>query len=155
MQEECRPLVESLVSACQRSTIDLIGNLEDSVKALIIVSVKYIVKNDLFKCTLQEGGLFVDWNYIDALKHKGTVKNILGDSTVWLKLMKFIDFGDMSIPETKLRTDMQPLWCIYNSLRSSNVLRSERGLQKAAPSMSFSDVCKLFILNNIEGILSK
>lgn len=149
MQGEFKTLVASILSACNRATIDFDSDVQGSIRALIVVSMKYIDKRDLFSAVMKESS-FVDWQYIDNARLPG--KNILGDSSTWLRMMQFTSFGSLDIPESEMQSQYPPLWCIYNSLRSSGAFDSTPLNSARAYSMNFSDACKMCILNNIEGV---
>lgn len=149
MQGDFRALVASVLSACNRATIDVDSDVQGSIKALIIVSMKYINKQELF-ATVMDKASFVDWQYIDNARPPG--QNILGDSSIWLKMMHFADFGPLEMPDSEMRVQYPPLWCIYNSLRSSGAFESTHTGPARGYSMNFSDACKMCILNNIEGV---
>ena len=70
-------------------------------------------------------------------------RNLLGDSSVWLQLMQFLDFGELKIPERLLQKQYPPLFCMYMAVMSQST------------SLNFSDVCKLLILNNVEGLSTR
>ena len=75
--------------------------------------------------------------------------NMLGDSSVWLQLMQFLDFGDLKIPERVLQSKYPPLFCMYNTIQSQMKGYPEKN------RLNFSDACKLLLLNNVEGLTSR
>lgn len=84
-------------------------------------------------------------SYLRGIASKKT--NILGDSDVWLQLMQFIEFGELSIPERLLQQQHPPLYCMHSEIVSQMAGRANK--------LNFSDSCKLLLLNNIEGLSSR
>ena len=75
---------------------------------------------------------------------------MLGDSSIWLQLLQFIDFGDKpKLSERILQSSYPPLYCMYVTIMSQMKSYPEKN------RLNFSDACKLLLLNNIEGLTSR
>ena len=75
---------------------------------------------------------------------------MLGDSSIWLQLLQFVDFGEQpKLPERLMQSKYPPLFCMYATIKSQmrNFPENNR--------LNFSDACKLLLLNNIEGLTSR
>jgi hypothetical protein len=80
-----------------------------------------------------------------------TVKrNMLGDSGTWLHIMQFVDFGELKLPEMSLQKKYPPLFSMYSAVMSQCTNHQEKGKW-----LNFSDVCKLLLLNNIDGLVTR
>lgn len=161
-------LVATLLNICAKLTIAIGADSTDVVgvsKTTLILCMKFINRQELFQSVMVDS--YVDWSLVPSNCAK---TNLLGDSAVWLELMKFVDFGHMDTSELVLQKEYPPLWCIYNALRQNNILRVIHGgtvsdvkknadesekTTEGAILLVFDDVCKLCILNNIIGIQSK
>ena len=171
--------ISSLLTLCERSTINLNESLTNAIKAVIIVCLKFVDKEALFKEVLPD--TFIDWEYVKAQysssgsvqnntssacflsaasagnsssflqKMRGTT-NLLGDSSVWLQLMQFIEFGELKMPERLLQKQHPPLFCMYVAVMSHV---KKTAANEKATSLNFSDVCKLLLLNNVEGLTAR
>jgi hypothetical protein len=94
--------------------------------------------------------------------------NLFGDSRTWIGLLEHVSFPDTSLPESTLRRLYPPIWCILNSVRESKAYEScssssqkqqqqqDGGATTTATTtvdcLTFSDVCKLCIAINLEGV---
>jgi hypothetical protein len=146
MQSDSRiRTVSSIINICERTTINIEKEgISNMVKAIIIISMRYVNKEALFKAVLPN--MFIDWEYVRNQTLMGAnKKNFLCDSGAWLHLVQFMDFGSLSIAGPILQTKYPPLYCLHTAIQSSD----------ARGKMDFSDACKLLILNNIEGLTSK
>jgi hypothetical protein len=54
--------ISSFLNLCEKATINLNESLSDSLKACIIVSLKFVDKEILFKDVLPSS--FIDWEYV-------------------------------------------------------------------------------------------
>jgi hypothetical protein len=54
--------ISSFLNLCDKATINLNQSISDSLKACIIVSLKFVDKEVLFKDILP--GTFIDWEYV-------------------------------------------------------------------------------------------
>ena len=83
--------ISSFLSLCEKATIDLNGEgLSNALKAAIVLCMKFVDKEALFKAILPQ--TFVDWVYVkvQASSTTSSKKNLLGDASTWLHLMKFV-----------------------------------------------------------------
>jgi hypothetical protein len=81
--------------------------------------------------------------------------NMLGDSSVWLQFMQFIDFGDLKISERQMQISYPPLYSMYVAIMSQQ-MKTTQNLGSTQPlKLNFSDACKLLLLNNVEGLSSR
>jgi hypothetical protein len=143
--------ISSLLNLCERATINMEREgISNAIKAIIIVCMKFVDKEALFKAVLPD--VYIDWDYVKA--HTGTSaapqnascrKNLLGDSSTWLHMMQFLDFGEPKIPDRLLQNQHPPLYCMHAAVMASGT----------GGKLNFNDACKLMILNNIEGLTSK
>ena len=153
--ESRKLLTASILNVSSQASIDIKNNPIPSFKAIIAVCLKYIDKKKLIENTVPD--LFVDWEFVDNVKTDVGAGNLLGDSHVWIEMMNFVNFGGLQVSETVLKRNYPPLWCIYQSLRTSHVLEVDHDKRldangKQLRMLYFDDVCKLFILNNIQGL---
>lgn len=176
----------SFLTLCERATINMEDSLSNALKAAIIISLKFVDKEALFKEVLPD--TFIDWEYVRAqYTSTGMMKkmgggtmscilsssassasqmsqvnsssylarlrgssNLLGDSSIWLQLMQFIDFGELKLPDRLLQKQYPPLFSMYVAVMSHS-----RAASKNEANLNFSDVCKLLLLNNIEGLVTR
>ena len=75
---------------------------------------------------------------------------MLGDSGTWLHIMQFVDFGELKLPEMSLQKKYPPLFSMYSAVMSQCTNHQEKGKW-----LNFSDVCKLLLLNNIDGLVTR
>jgi hypothetical protein len=138
--------ISSIISICERTTINIEKEgISNMVKAIVIISLKYVNKEALFKAILPD--MFIDWDYVrnQSIMSSGK-KNFLGDSASWLNLVHFMDFGALSLPDPVLQTKYPPLHCLHTAITKASGTRGK---------LDFGDACKLLILNNIDGLTSK
>ena len=185
--------VASLLNLFERTTVNMDQSLSNSVKAAMLICLKFVDKRALFEFLLPN--TFIDWDYVSNATGMGVVGttanassssvanlpkqnttsssngkaanfslisslacmgvagkkiNMLGDSSVWLQLMHFIDFGELKMPERLLQSKYPPLYCMY-----STIMSQMRGYHADKNRLNFSDACKLLILNNVEGLTSR
>ena len=145
-------MIASMLNICNKATIDMGSSVRDAVISIMVICLKFIDRKVLYAHLL--GERFIDWDYIDSAqlpKHR----NFFGDASTWLQLCSFLQFAKLSVPESVLQRDHPPLWTVYSTVRSSGFL-DMKGLPVQQPDkFNFDDVCKLFILLNIEGLASK
>lgn len=154
-------LVSSLLTMCNASTIDLDSHTENAIKCIFGVCLKFIDKQKLVELVAPD--TFVDWAFINEYQQpSGRAGNLLGDSTVWMRLLSFVSFPDNGLPDNMIRSSYPPLWCIINSLKTSRVYdASGNSMQQSAVDgatnalLNFSDACKLCISINLEGVMSR
>lgn len=166
--------ISNLLMLCERATINLNESLTNAVKAAIIICLKFVDKEQLFTKVLPD--TFIDWEYVKGqcasasasssfLPTSGFItkmrgRNLLGDSSVWLQLMQFIDFGEMNMPERVMQKSYPPLFGMYIAVMShlkkhpASTPPQQQQLETPA-TLNFSDVCKLLLLNNVEGLTSR
>ena len=60
-------------------------------------------------------------------------------------MMQFLNFGEATMPDRVLQMQHPTLYCMH----------AATGAAGAGETLKFNDVCKLLILNNIEGLTSK
>lgn len=159
--------ISSLLILCERATINLNESLTNAVKAAIIVCLKFVDKEALFKKALPE--TFIDWEYVKAQQAHSRNSllmapartslgiNMLGDSSVWLQLMQFISFGEnASMPERLMQKQYPPLFGMYAAVMSHAKKQvTSQQLPQQTETLNFSDVCKLLLLNNVEGLTAR
>lgn len=186
--------ISSFLTLCERSTINLNESLTNAVKAAIIICLKFVDKEALFRDVLPD--TFIDWEYVKAQYTSSTCSssgvasrlvsslmspssssysllagtggssnllskmrgnaNLLGDSAVWLQIMQFIDFGNLKLSERLLQQQHPPLFCLYVAVMSHvRNNSSKKNSTEEAPQLDFSDVCKLLVLNNVEGLSAR
>jgi len=137
--------ISSLINICEKTTINMEREgIANTVKAVIIISTKFVNKEALFKAILPD--MYIDWDYVknQAVFLCGK-QNFLGDAVSWLNLVQFMDFGQLSLPGPMLQEKYPPLHSLYTSIQASG----------AGGKLDFNDACKLLILSNIEGLTSK
>lgn len=137
--------ISSLINICEKTTINMEREgITNTVKAIIIVSLKFVNKEALFKAILPD--MYIDWDYV---KNQSVFlcgkKNFLGDAVSWLNLVGFTNFGQLSLPGPVLQSKYPPLHNLHSAIQASG----------AHGKLDFNDACKLLILNNIEGLTSK
>ena len=108
--------------------------IANSIKAIIIICMKFVDKEALFKSVLPS--MYIDWDYIRAQgflsgsssassasgggggqqQQHAKKNNLLGDSHTWLQLIQFLDFGDLKMPERILQSQHPPLYCMHSGL---------------------------------------
>lgn len=136
--------ISSFLSLCEKATIDLNGEgLSNALKAAIVLCMKFVDKEALFKAILPQ--TFVDWVYVkvQASSTTSSKKNLLGDASTWLHLMQFVDFGEPPLSARVLQSQYPPLYCIHAAI---GALRAK---------LTFSDACKILLFNNVEGLTSR
>jgi hypothetical protein len=137
--------ISSIISICERTTLNIEKEgISNMIKAIVIISLKYVNKEALFKAILPD--TFIDWDYVkNQCIMSSSKKNFLGDSASWLNLVHFMDFGALNLPAPVLQCKYPPLHCLHAAINAS----SARG------KLDFGDACKLLILNNVDGLTSK
>jgi hypothetical protein len=137
-----RVLIASIVSLCDRATIDMGSGIDRAIRSIISVSLKYLDRKSLLSDVVPGG--YVDWDYVDS-SHSilGNKQNLLGDSDIWLHLLPYIDFGKLSLEQQELKSLHPPIWTLYRTMEEHV---GHSGL------WSFNDTCKLFLLSNLIGI---
>jgi hypothetical protein len=139
-------LIASVVSLCDRATIDMGSGIDRVVGSIISISLKYINRATLLEQVVP--GAYVDWDYIDnAHVLLGNKQNLLGDSDAWLQLLPYLNFGQLSIQPQELQTQHPPLWVLYKTV--------EEHMGHKESAWGFSDTCKLFLVSNLLGIPCK
>jgi hypothetical protein len=159
--------ISSLLNLCERATINMQREgISNAIKAIIIICMKFVDKEALFKAVLPE--VYIDWEFVRAHTSTGNPagtapnsssmpsvssssssslakKNLLGDGPTWLHVMQFLDFGEPKIPDRLLQKQYPPLYCMHSATMASGT----------GGKLNFNDACKMLILNNIEGLTSK
>jgi hypothetical protein len=142
-KEKHRILISSIVSLCDRATIDISNGIDRAIRTIIGISLKFLDRRMLVE-NIVPGG-YVDWEYVDnsenILAHK---KNLLGDSDIWLELLRYIDFSKATMEALLLRTTHPPIWTLYKTM--------EENVGHIGTRWTFNDTCKLFLLSNVRGI---
>jgi hypothetical protein len=135
-------LIASIVSLCARATIDICGGLDQAIRSIIVISLKYLDRRLLLESVVPGG--YVDWNYVDSAHSiLGNKQNLLGDSDMWLHLLPYLDFGKLQLEPLQLQASFPPIWTLYRTLEESV------GHDK---DWKFNDTCRLFLLSNLIGI---
>jgi hypothetical protein len=143
MSENNGLLIASIVSLCDRATIDMGSGIDRAIGSIISISLKYINRATLLEKVVP--GAYVDWDYIDN-SHTllGNKQNLLGNSDTWLQLLPYLNFGQLSIHAQELQTLHPPIWVLYKTL--------EEHVGHTDGAWGFNDTCKLFLLSNLLGI---
>lgn len=161
-------MVRVLLNFCEKGTIAVDGNLENAVKAAIIVSSSTVKRPEVCKRMMENQ--FMDWNVLDQSypqDKQDEASNALGNNVaVWLTLMRFVSFRESdTINEHTMRKNYPRLYGIWNALRECKVLDTLPNGGSGPPAatagtgeadvrdrMNFDDVCKLYILTHIIGL---
>ncbi len=126
--------ISSILNLCERATINMEREgIANSIKAIIIICMKFVDKEALFKSVLPS--MYIDWDYIRAQgflpgnsassvsggggggqQQHAKKNNLLGDSHTWLQLIQFLDFGDLKMPERILQSQYPPLYCMHSGM---------------------------------------
>lgn len=173
-------LVSSVLRVCNSATINFDESPANALRAIVGVCLKFIDNKALVESSVK--GTFVDWSFVDEYNHpSGRPGNLLGDSTLWLRLLSYVSFPDTDLPELVIRRSYPPLWCIINAAKESRVYEPcsspSRNRQAAVQTgsngdsnkeqqqqqwgdgppdcLTFSDVCKLCIAINLKGVQSR
>lgn len=119
--------ISSLLNLCERATISIQREgISNAVKAIMIICMKYVDKESLFKAVLPE--VYIDWDYVkgQSLLPTGAAsssmtlkKNLLGDCSTWLHVMQFIDFGEPRLPDRQLQKQYPPLYCMHSAVAAA------------------------------------
>lgn len=147
IDQRSNTLIQTLLQACKKCTIDIEGSMENSIKTVICICTKSVDKKKLVMQV--SNNLFVDWQYLQTFYAGASFGepdpvpgdaqpqvpasasdaervdiNLLGSNTAtWLHLADYLSFSVTDgMQEALLRRNYPPLWCIYNSLRESRVL---------------------------------
>ena len=150
--------IGSIISFCSKASVDLLGAPRDALRVIVVLCMKFIDRKQLLDGLMPDK--YVDWEFVaNNVSRAAGDKNPIGDTGTWMTLMEYMDFGSIPMNETILKNTYPPLWCIYNSLKHTGVLRTETNKQKAADAgikqMTYDDACKLTILNNVCGLQSR
>jgi hypothetical protein len=136
-------MVASLVSLCDRATINTSDGIEKAIKCIVCLSVRYIDRVALLEKVVP--GAYVDWNYVDNSQMMLLNKqNLFGDSDVWLKLLHYLNFGSLDIEALEFRRLYPPIWTLYQTM--------EEHVGHNSTKWNFGDTCKVFFLSNLLGI---
>ena len=124
--------ISSLLNICERSTINMQREgLSNAVKAVIIICMKFVDKEALFKAVLPD--VYIDWDYVrmqtatssaapasaGIASSSAAKKNLLGDGTTWLQIMQFLNFGEPKMPDRLLQKQHPPLFCMHSAIMSA------------------------------------
>lgn len=127
--------ISSLLNLCERATINMQREgVSNAIKAIIIVCMKFVDKESLFKSVLPD--VYMDWDYVrmqtggssggsgasqSVASRSASLlkKNLLGDGTTWLHLMQFLDFGEPKMPDRLLQKQYPPLYCMHSAVMSA------------------------------------
>jgi hypothetical protein len=143
MSEHHKLLIASIVSLCDRATIDTSKGIDRAIWSIISVSLKYINRAALLQGVVP--GAYVDWDYIDnAHGILGGKHNLLGDSDTWLQLLPYLNFGKLELQPQELKNLYPPIWVLYRTL--------EENVGHGDNVWGYNDTCKLFLLSNLLGI---
>lgn len=152
-------MMGSLLNVCRKGTIELgKETVHSSVQAVVIVCLKFVDRRALLESVLP--GQFIDWGYVEGQRASG-VRNHLGDSVVWITLMSFLHFRHHGLSDTVLLREYPLLHGICAALRSTKCMDPKSGgtgptfRKQATDQLDFDDVCKIFLLVNLEDIPSK
>jgi hypothetical protein len=136
-------LIASIVSLCDRATIDIAGGVDRAIYTIISISMKYMDRKILLECIVP--GAYVDWEYIENSQTMvGNKQNLLGDSSVWLQLLPYLDFGELPMEKLELKNKHPSIWALYKAI--------DEHIGHRRNGWSFSDTCRLFLLSNVSGI---
>lgn len=144
-------MVKCLLSICKDGTIkiDDAGSMPGAIKTIIVACLKFVENQVLLEAVAP--GRYIDWGYVEAQKSRG-LRNILGDSAMWLQLLRFVRFekpADVSLVD--LVNDFQLLQYIYGPLKHC---MCPDGKPVKSGMLTFDDICKLSLLINVEGLSS-
>jgi hypothetical protein len=143
MSDNHRLLMASIVSVCDRATIDTSKGIARAIFSIIAVSLRYLNRQVLLEGIVP--GAYVDWDYVDSahtiLSNK---QNLLGDSDIWLQLLPYLNFGKLNLPIPELKKLYPPIWVLYKTL--------DEHVGHTDMPWGFSDTSKLFLLSNLIGI---
>jgi hypothetical protein len=143
MSDTHQVLVASIVSLCDRATIDMSNGIDRAIWSIISLSLKYINRKTLLESVVP--GAYVDWDYIDnAHNVLNNKQNLLGDSDTWLQLLPYLNFGKLGIQPQELKSLYPPIWVLYKTL--------DEHLGHSSNVWGFNDTCKIFLLSNLMGI---
>lgn len=154
--------IASLLLLCRKSSISVTSNISESVKAILIICMKFINREELCKVVIPEH--HIDWEFImDNFPDSNTQHNPLGDILIWLAILDRVDFGELKLPDMLMKRTYPPLFDIYNSIKESRALDVDcrkrnipvRDDPSAPRKLYFNDACKLVILSNLVGISCK
>jgi hypothetical protein len=154
-------LIKSLVSLCDRATIDIGGGIDRAICTIICISLKYLDRKLLLEQVVPGG--YVDWDYIENSQPLLSSKhNLLGDSDIWLQLLPYLDFGDLAMEAPELQSTHSPIWTVYQTIEEhtghQKTIEEHTGNQPIEEHMGhqklwkFDDTCKLFLLSNLKSI---
>jgi hypothetical protein len=117
---------------------------------VIIICLKFIQHEALAQKVCPDK--FIDWEYVHGYRGSNT-KNMLGGADVWMYFLSHLTFADPKITWSQISKNHPLLGGIYSALCANNCMdvsgRGESG------KMSFDDVCKLYILVNLEHLSAK
>jgi len=133
-------LVECVLNVGQRYSIDTKDFGALTLK-LIILSVKYVSKTELWKERFPEE--YVDWELVN----KVVGRNILGGCAEWLALLSFCKWPDIGNHEASMQLDYPPLHVIRSHLKSCNL--------DSGGSDAWEVACKVFLVMLLQNIPSQ
>lgn len=149
-------MVGCFVDVCRKGTLSTQpGQLLNAVKVVIIVCLKFPFLDPQKLLDICVPGHFVDMEYFGA-QRGNCANNFLGDSAVWLKLISLVSFQLPKVDRhCRYTTSEYPLLdCIFASLKSSGDL--DVAHTGCMPNkLCVDDVCKIFLLVNLEGLSAK
>ena len=133
-------LVECVLNIGQRYSIDTRDFGALTLK-LIILSVKYVSKTELWKSRFPEE--YVDWDLVN----KVTGRNILGGCAEWLALLGFCKWDDIGNHESSIQLEYTPLHVIRAHLKTCNL--------DSGGADAWAVACKVFLVMLLQGIPSQ
>ena len=140
-------MISSVVNLCSKATIELsTTSTKNAVIAIMIHGLKFINHDELYKTCL--GHLFIDTEYISSRRGLNA-KNILGDTSVWIELMKFVSFGHPQLTDSMLALEYPLLYNLMAPISTARMFDDNGGTAQT-PKLTYDDLCKLFFLCNLE-----
>jgi hypothetical protein len=134
-----RLFADIILDVTKRFNLDT-SNVQDVIKKIIIVSLKYIPRQDLFyKCFPDH---FVDWNKVHDFKD-----NVMGNMVATIMLLDMISWGTLQNLHADIRFNQPILETLRKNLKE---VMMDPGKEE-----TWTMVCKVKILLMLQGIRSK
>jgi len=64
--------------------------------------------------------------------------------------MQMVDFGELKLPEMLLQKKYPPLFSMYSAVMSQCTVHQDK-----SKWLNFSDACKLLLLHNVDGLVTR
>lgn len=166
-------MIECLLRMCNKVTLHFENHMDQACKGCLVICLRFIDKRQLFEMVL--GDLYVDWDVVYAAVLP-VQQNFLGGSGIWMNFMDLFNFGSVNIPEKEMQKNHPALYALYMCVKgcgfysfkthqhalvtsttaTTEVFENAMKQRQSASSMmlSFDDVCKLYILMNVENMQS-